>query len=127
VTGLFERALGDEWDELHPQIRDWYGLVAAKDREAVGTGEMHRLSRHPLALPVLWLGTVEDFLFPEGEGTDVPFSITSEAFADGNGYSAFPTTGTLISIGEMVASHGSLNAVRFALPAFLAFRLLDKQ
>lgn len=87
MTGLFERALGDEWEELHPQIRDRYGLTAAEDREAVGTGEMHRLSRHPLALPVLWLGTVEDFLFPEG-GTDVPFSITSEAFVDGNGNEA---------------------------------------
>lgn len=87
MTGLFERALGDEWDDLHPRIRERYGLVAAEDREAVGTGEMHRLSRHPLAVPVLWLGTVEDFLFPE-QGTDVPFSITSEAFVDGNGSEA---------------------------------------
>lgn len=43
------------------------------------------------------------------------------------GYSAFPATGTLISIGEMVAFHGSLNAVGFALPALLAFRLLDER
>ena len=49
------------------------------------------------------------------------------ALALAYGYSAFPATGTLISIGEMVAYHGSLNAVGFALPALFAFRLLDER
>lgn len=84
---LFERALGEDWQDLHPQIRDRYGLVAGEDRIAVGTGEMAELSNHPLARPVLWLGTVEDFLFAE-QGTDVPFSITTEAFVDDQGYEA---------------------------------------
>lgn len=87
VTGLFERALGEEWDELHPRIRDRYGLVAGESREAVGRGRMSRLTRSALALPMLWLGTAEDFLFPES-GADVPFTITTEAFVDGNGREA---------------------------------------
>lgn len=87
VTGLFARALGDAWDDLHPQVRERYGLVAAEHREAVGRGTMDRLARHPLAVPVFWLATREDFLFPE-QGTDVPFSITSEAFVDDLGHEA---------------------------------------
>lgn len=41
-------------------------------------------------------------------------------------YSAFPTTGTLIAIDEMVTWHGRLNALAFAIPGLLAFRLLDR-
>jgi hypothetical protein len=44
------------------------------------------------------------------------------ALALAYGYSAFPTTGRVISIGEMVRWHGSLNAFGFALPALLTFR-----
>lgn len=86
-TPLFARALGEDWADLHPKLRERYGVRASEDREAVGTGEMGRLSRSLLAWPVLWLGTREDFLFPE-QGTDVPFSITTEAFRDGEGREA---------------------------------------
>ncbi|PSQ19216.1 DUF4166 domain-containing protein [Halobacteriales archaeon QS_8_69_26] len=87
MSGLFERALGDAWDDLHPRIRDRYGVVAGDDREVVGEGEMSRLRRSTLALPALWLGTFDDFVFPES-GTDVPFTITTEAFVDDEGYEA---------------------------------------
>lgn len=87
MTGLFERAVGEEWKKLHPRICDRYGLTAEENREAVGKGVMTQLRRNALALPVLWLGTTEDFLFPEG-GTDVPFTIRTEAFVDDNGYEA---------------------------------------
>jgi nitric oxide reductase large subunit len=53
--------------------------------------------------------------------------VVTMSLALAYGYSAFPATGRLISIGEMVAYHGSLNAVGFALPALLAFRLLDER
>lgn len=48
------------------------------------------------------------------------------ALALAYGYSAFPTTAPLVGIGEMVRWHGSLNAFAFALPALLAFRLLER-
>ncbi|MDS0476089.1 DUF4166 domain-containing protein [Natrinema sp. 1APR25-10V2] len=87
MTGLFERAVGDDWDTLHPRVRERYGLESGEDREAVGVGRMDDLERSTLALPVLWLGTIDDFLFPEG-GTDVPFRITTEAFVDDAGNEA---------------------------------------
>jgi len=50
--------------------------------------------------------------------------FVSMVFALAYGYSAFPLTAELISIGEMIRWHGSLNAFGFALPSLLAFRLL---
>jgi hypothetical protein len=45
------------------------------------------------------------------------------ALALAYGYSAFPATGQLITISEMIRWHGTLNAFGFALPALFAFRL----
>ncbi|SIQ75043.1 protein of unknown function [Haladaptatus litoreus] len=87
VTSLFERALGEEWTQLHPEIRERYGLVTDDGRTAIGRGRMTRLSRGAIALPVLWLGTTQNFLFPEG-GDDVSFEIRSDAFIDARGYEA---------------------------------------
>ncbi|WP_435151544.1 DUF4166 domain-containing protein [Haladaptatus sp. DFWS20] len=87
VTSLFERALGDDWERLHPEIPERYGLVSDDNRMAIGRGRMTRLSRGAIALPALWLGTTQNFLFPEG-GTDVPFEIRSNAFTDPQGYEA---------------------------------------
>lgn len=86
MTSLFERAVGTGWDELHPQIRERYGL-STDDRVAIGTGRMSQLTHNVLALPVLWLGTTQNFLFPES-GTDIPFEIRSEAFIDTDGNEA---------------------------------------
>lgn len=87
MTGLFERELGTEWERLHPQIRDRYGLEAAAKRQAIGRGTMSRLDRHLLAAPVLWLCSLDDLLVPAG-GSDVPFTITTTAFVDEAGYEA---------------------------------------
>lgn len=87
MTGLFERSVGTDWHELHPQIQERYGIAAAEERTAVGTGEMSRLTSNVVAFPALWLGTVDDFLFPEG-GSDIPFRMTSDAFIDGDGREA---------------------------------------
>ncbi|WP_306054928.1 DUF4166 domain-containing protein [Natronococcus wangiae] len=87
MTGLFEREVGEGWERLHPRVRERYGLESAGGRAAVGVGRMDVLERHPLALPALRLGTVDDFLFPE-TGTDVPFAITTEPFVDADGNEA---------------------------------------
>jgi hypothetical protein len=87
VTSLFERALGEQWDDLHPKLRDRYGLVADDDSVTVGRGTMTRLSTGAVAWPVLWLATRQDFVFPES-GADVPFEIRTHAALDGRGAEA---------------------------------------
>ena len=86
MTGLFERALGDEWNSLHPALRERYSLTSTDDRSLLGSGRID-LSRNVLAYPILWAGTAEDFLFPEA-GFDIPFTIRTDAFEDTEGYEA---------------------------------------
>lgn len=87
MTSPFERALDDEWGDLHPRLRERYDLEADDDRTAVGRGRMSHLTHNALALPVLWLGTTRNFLFPE-DGWDVPFEIRTDAFTDARGHGA---------------------------------------
>lgn len=51
--------------------------------------------------------------------------VLTMALALAYGYSAFPETGRLVTISEMIRWHGSLNAFGFALPALLALRRLE--
>lgn len=87
MTGLFEREVGRAWETLHPRVRDRYGIESGDGREAVGVGRMRAVDRHPLAVPALWLGTLDDFLFPE-RGIDVPFTIVTTPFVDDEGNEA---------------------------------------
>lgn len=87
TTALFERALGDGWTDLHPRIRNRYGVVAADGQTVVADGTMRTLQSSYLAFPVLWVGTVDDFLFPARD-EDVPFRMTTETFVDGAGNEA---------------------------------------
>lgn len=86
MSGLFERALGDAWTDLHPKLRERYSLTSDDDTSLLGSGRID-LSRNLLAYPILWLGTAEDFLFPE-EGFDVPFTIRADAWVDDAGHEA---------------------------------------
>lgn len=87
VTSLFQRAVGDAWSDLHPALRDRYGLTADDGRVAVGRGEMARITTGGLVRPVLWLAARRDFLFPSG-GADVPFAIGAHAAVDRRGNEA---------------------------------------
>jgi hypothetical protein len=51
--------------------------------------------------------------------------FASMALALAYGYSAFRPSDALVGIGTMIRWHGALNAFGFAIPALLAFRLLD--
>jgi len=83
MKGVFERALGSAYAELHPAIQERYALTSADNRRCVGYGQMRSIKRNRLALPVLWAGTSRNLLFPE-TGTDVPFQVRTVPF-DENG------------------------------------------
>lgn len=52
--------------------------------------------------------------------------FASMALALAYGYSAFRRSDALVGLGTMIRWHGALNAFGFAVPALLAFRLLDR-
>jgi hypothetical protein len=90
MTGVYERALGDAADDLHPRVRERYGIGPGDDA-VVGRGEMD-IDNGTLALPALYVMPARDLLFPE-TGTDVPFTVTTVAYRL-DGYEAMTTRRT---------------------------------
>ncbi|MCT9096257.1 DUF4166 domain-containing protein [Haloarchaeobius sp. HME9146] len=89
MTGVYEYALGDEADDLHPMVRDRYGIGPDEGTACVGRGRMH-ISRGTHTLPVLYAMTTQNLLFPEA-GSDVPFTVTTVGWEHDAGYEVLTT------------------------------------
>lgn len=82
MISIYQRALGADFDKLHPQIQRRFGFHSASGVAAVGTGTMERLWHGAFyTLPFLYVGTWRRIMFPE-HGTDVPFTIQNYAYLD---------------------------------------------
>ncbi|WP_224449573.1 DUF4166 domain-containing protein [Haloprofundus salilacus] len=92
MTGVYERALGSEADELHPEVRERYVLDAEDDALCVGRGEMN-ISRGTHVLPALYAMASRNLLFPEA-GNDVPFTLKTVGLRDDAGREALSTIRT---------------------------------
>lgn len=115
MTGVYERALGDAADDLHPEVRDRYGIGPDDAVAVVGRGQMD-ITRGALALPALYAMTTRDMLFPE-RGEAVPFTVTTVGYRDEAGREALTTSrqfrfdGTrreFVSLTVWDAEHGRL-------------------
>lgn len=87
MTGVYEHALGEAAGDLHPKVRERYG-IGPGDGAVVGRGEMD-IDNGTLALPALYAMPARDLLFPE-TGTDVPFAVTTVGYRL-DGYEAMTT------------------------------------
>jgi hypothetical protein len=85
MTSIYRRALGPDFDRLHPQVQCRFGFSSADRVAAIGAGVMERVW-HGAAytLPFLYLGAWRRIMFPE-QGRDVPFTIQNYAFRDAFG------------------------------------------
>ncbi|GAA2609848.1 DUF4166 domain-containing protein [Paractinoplanes durhamensis] len=82
MTSVFEHALRDDFDRLHPQLQRRFGVDGERDQGCIGTGVMDRVWRGAaFTAPFLHLGTLRHVLFPE-TGTGVPFTIENYAYPD---------------------------------------------
>lgn len=88
MTGVYERALDDAAADLHPKVRERYGIGVGGDA-CVGRGEMD-ISRGLHMVPVLYGMTLDDLLFPE-QGSAVPFRVTTVGFRTDGGHEAMTT------------------------------------
>lgn len=85
MTSIYQRALGSDFQRLHPQIQRRFGLTSAGGLASVGRGVMEEIWRgRPYTLPFLYVGTWRSIMFPE-VGRDIPFTIENYAFVDGFG------------------------------------------
>lgn len=82
MASIYERALGEEFERLHPKIQERFGLSSREGTAAVGTGVMDEVRRGPFyTLPFLYVGTLRNVMFPE-TGGDVPFTVENYAYVD---------------------------------------------
>jgi len=85
VSSIFEQALGDDFQKLHPKLQWRFGLSSTSGTAQIGNGVMHEVWRGPLwTLPFLLVGSTRRVLFPS-RGRDVPFTISNYAYIDSFG------------------------------------------
>jgi hypothetical protein len=82
VTSIFERALGADFDRLHPMMRRRFGVGLDSGEACVGRGVMSRIRRGPWwTVPFLQIGRLRNILIPE-VGVDIPFRIENYPYRD---------------------------------------------
>ena len=85
MTSIYQLALGDQFDRLHPKMQWRFGFSSDDGVCQIGTGVMDTVWRGPWwTLPFLLLGSTRRVLFPS-RGRDVPFTISNYAYVDGFG------------------------------------------
>lgn len=85
MTGVFRRALGADFERLHPQLQRRFGVGVEAGYGCIGRGVMREIRRGPWwTLPFLRFGALRNIMFPES-GRDVPFQIDNYPYIDGYG------------------------------------------
>ncbi|GAA1654355.1 DUF4166 domain-containing protein [Actinoplanes couchii] len=82
MTSVFQQAMGDGFNRLHPRLQRRFGVDGERDQGCIGTGVMDRVWRGgAFTVPFLRLGTLRHILFPE-TGAAIPFTIENYAYRD---------------------------------------------
>ena len=85
MTSIYQRALGEEFNDLHPQIQRRFGFSSEDNLCCIGSGVMqHVWHGAPYTVPFLCLGAWRNIMFPES-GRDIPFQIHNYAYKDSFG------------------------------------------
>jgi len=82
MTSIFARALGSDFERLHPCIQARFGFDSGAGHGSVGRGAMDEIWRGGMwTVPFLALGARRAVMFPD-TGRNVPFTIENHAFVD---------------------------------------------
>lgn len=83
VSGsMFARAMGADFDRLHPMLQRRFGVSLAAGYACVGRGVMTRIRRGPWwTVPFLHIGRIRNILAPF-PGTLVPFTVENFPYLD---------------------------------------------
>ena len=85
MTSIYRRALGSDFERLHPEIQRRFGFSSADGIASIGRGVMDEVWKGRFyTLPFLYVGTWRRIMFPE-TGRDIPFTIENYAFVDDYG------------------------------------------
>ncbi|GAA4911913.1 DUF4166 domain-containing protein [Nesterenkonia rhizosphaerae] len=87
MTAIFEAAMGEQFQRLHPQIRRRFAVSEESGQAFIGTGVMEQIwHRSGWVKPFLALGSTRHILAPK-RGTNVPFRIENIPYTDSLGRS----------------------------------------
>ncbi|WP_072313474.1 DUF4166 domain-containing protein [Agrococcus sp. Marseille-P2731] len=82
MTSIFERAMGADFQRLHPMLQRRFGVGLDSGEGCIGRGVMREIRRGPWwTVPFLEIGRLRSILVPT-VGTDVPFTIECFPYLD---------------------------------------------
>lgn len=82
MTSIYRRALGPNFDRLHPQMQKRLDINSRDGVACVGRGVMNEIWHGPFyVVPFLYLGSWRRILFPD-RASNVPFTIENYAYVD---------------------------------------------
>ncbi|GAC1448040.1 MAG: DUF4166 domain-containing protein [Isosphaeraceae bacterium] len=82
MTSIYRRALGAEFDRLHPRMQKRLGINSQDGVACIGRGVMDEIWHGPwYVVPFLYCGSWRRILFPD-RARDVPFTIENYAYID---------------------------------------------
>ncbi|MBX0300745.1 DUF4166 domain-containing protein [Cryobacterium sp. 1639] len=82
VTSIFQRAMGADFDRLHPMLQRRFGVGLDAGYGCIGRGTMAHIKRGPWwTIPFLRVGKIRNILIPD-LGTNVPFTIENYPYRD---------------------------------------------
>jgi hypothetical protein len=88
MTSIFREAMGEEFDRLHPRVRERFSVGLSSGRACIGRGVMDRVwHAGGWVRPFLALGATRNILLPR-RGRDLPFVIENVPYRDGFGREA---------------------------------------
>lgn len=82
MSSIYRRALGDDFERLHPRVQRRFGFSSADEVAQIGTGVMEEMWRgRAFTVPFLKLGTWRNIMFPD-RGRNIPFTIHNYVYDD---------------------------------------------
>jgi len=85
MSSIYQKALGDKFGLLHPQIQRRFGFSSEDNIASIGRGIMEEIwIGRFYTLPFLYVGTWRRIMFPE-RGSNIPFTIENYAYRDSFG------------------------------------------
>lgn len=82
MNSIYQRALGSDFQRLHPEVQCRFGFSSADGVASIGHGVMDEIWKGRFyTLPFLYIGTWRRIMFPE-TGRNIPFTIENYAFVD---------------------------------------------
>lgn len=82
MPSIFELALGEDFQKLHPMLQQRFGIDVDRSHACVGRGVFSEVRRGAWwTVPFLHLGAYRNILFPD-QGRDIPFTIENYPYTD---------------------------------------------